>query len=85
MNFECHITCDVKDAEKVKGYKGGWTFSQIDGDPAIPGLNCFLTTHDSDWERIYMRMVNAVAWLHDSGIKIKRQKIKLIVHDQRYE
>jgi hypothetical protein len=96
MNYECHITVDVKDAARATHYAnwcnhpsiplgGVWKTSEIARDPLLGDRNFFyLTAHDSDIIRMTRRMTYAVAWLEGNGVHVLREKIELIMHDKRY-
>lgn len=85
-NFECHITLDVADAsmgEEVAKVLH-WKTSEIARDPVLGQASYFyLTSHDSTYDRMFMRMKVAVKFLQDRGVKPVRQKIEHIVYDTK--
>jgi hypothetical protein len=87
MNYECHITCRVQDADECKKVAQAlhWKCSQIDGDPVL-GKHAFfyLTKHHGNYAVIAFDMGSAVESLRARGVKPLREKIELIMHDKRY-
>lgn len=86
MNYECHITCALKDAviaEQV-AHEHHWSTSQIERDPVLGKASYFyLTTHDQEFMHLYQRMASTVRALADQGVSVVREKIELIMHDKR--
>lgn len=86
MNFECHITIPLAGAafgEDVAAQLH-WKTSQIERDPVLGKESFFyLTTHDSDYMRLFDRMRRAVFTLESAGCRVLREKIELIMYDTK--
>lgn len=86
MNFECHITCDLKDAavgEAVAADRG-WHTSQIERDPLLGKASHFyLTKHNTNYIDLYFAMHETSEQLRASGVNVLRQKIELIMFDTK--
>lgn len=84
MLFECHITVHRDDAEAAERIArlNHWKTSKIDGDPVLGNKPFFyLTTHETDYERILVYMRRTANDLRTSGVRVLRQKIELIMLD----
>ena len=83
---ECHITVDKKFAVALEAIATvlHWKYSCIDGDPVL-GKQAFayLTTHDTDFERMAGRMDTVCGQLGGMLIPVIRKKIELIVYDTK--
>lgn len=91
MNFECHVTCEVKDVVAAKLDKpptwaafGVWKTSQIDRDPVLgEKVYFYYTCHDTDMLSIHARMKALVLMLSSAGVPVIREKIELIMYDTK--
>lgn len=86
MNYECHITVHVRDAEVATAIAKElhWKTSQIDGDPVLGDRPYFyLTTHSSDVEQMFIRMRAASAALQKRKVHVIREKVELIIYDTK--
>lgn len=87
MDFECHITCRLSDAEKAADIVAStrWKTSEIARDPVLgDDTHFYLTTHDSSVEDMFANMNAAVRALRLVGVKVLRAKIEATIHDERY-
>ena len=84
--FECHITTQVRYADRVNAIlPPGWKTSEIKRDPLLGDASYFyLTTHGQSWELIYHGMVHLRERLRLNDIPVLREKIELIIHDVRF-
>lgn len=87
MTFECHITCHIKDSEKVEEesiFSKHWKFSKIDGDPLLGAKpHCYLTCHSVGFKDIKEDMNTTAERLTSKGIEVLRKKIEEIVYDSK--
>jgi hypothetical protein len=86
MDYECHITVDTKDAEAATrvAKELHWKTSEIARDPVLGNKNFFyLTTHDSEPQRMFNRMNQCVYYLKEQRVPVLREKIELIIHDTK--
>lgn len=86
MNYECHITIAVKDAEKacklLQAFN--WKTSEIKRDPILgDGSHFYFTRHDQSHGKIETHMRLAANTLRYAGIEVLREKIELIVYDTK--
>lgn len=88
--FECHLTfANLSQSDKSRvehlGREYGFHFSEIDGDEILgPGSRSYLTRSDIDGKALETDMVNLRVFLQSVGLKPKREKIEMIVHDVRF-
>lgn len=86
--YECHLTYEnsggfTQDSLRRYATENGWKFSAIDGDPALgAGTKLYLTCHDTDLSKIYMKMREA-ATTRRLPTPV-REKIEQIIHDPLY-
>lgn len=87
MNFECHITLNLADANVgnfVAEQVEGWHTSQSERDPVLGKDSYFyLTAHDTDYVRMYERMKYVAKRVEGYQTEVVRQKIELIMYDTR--
>lgn len=86
-SFECHITAPTVQAEKAAKIAEmyGWKTSEIARDPLLGDKNFYyLTKHSRDLGLIMADMRDCTNGLADSGVRVLREKIEIIVHDVRY-
>lgn len=86
MDYECHITVSTEHAEKATQIARAlhWKTSEIARDPLLGDANFFyLTTHDNDPRRIFIRMETCSAELEIAGTPVLREKIELVLHDTK--
>lgn len=84
--FECHITCNLADAEgaQIVAEELNWSTSQIERDPVLgKGSYFYLTSHEKDFLRLFGRMQSATNVLRLRGIAVVRQKIEAILYDRK--
>lgn len=84
--FECHVTLNLSDKEigEQLGTEFHWSTSEIERDPVLGKASYFyLTTHDTDLQRMYRRMDTIVAAAKARGIFVVREKIEVIIHDTK--
>jgi hypothetical protein len=87
MNFECHITIALEDAEIGAQIAGvlHWKTSEIARDPVLGKDSYFyLTTHSQTIQVMLTRMNAATGALRQAGVHVIREKIELIIHDIRF-
>lgn len=87
MIYECHITCDVKDAAIATEVAriDNWKTSEIARDPTLGNKNFFyLTCHERDVEKIFLRMRAVVRALRHLKVEVLREKIELIIYDTKF-
>lgn len=86
MIYECHITISSDDAavgEQVAD-ELHWKTSEIARDPVLGQATYFyLTSHDTDTERMFRRMRQCSTTLLNSGVNVIREKIELIIYDTK--
>jgi hypothetical protein len=84
--YECHITLSTADASVAAAVAKylHWKTSEIARDPVL-GDDTFyyLTSHHTDYDAMKGRMEMCVTALKNSGAKVIREKIELIVHDTK--
>lgn len=91
--YECHITVQVKDALQAEllatdATRNGdrWKTSEIKRDPVLGDASHFyLTAHSTTFMDIMQRMHVMSGALQTHSVKVLREKIELIVHDQRFQ
>jgi hypothetical protein len=86
MIYECHITCDQKDAEEASRVATwhGWKTSEIARDPTLGNDTYFyLTSHSTDLIVLHKHMDYMARFLADAGVRVLRKKIELIVYDTK--
>jgi hypothetical protein len=87
MNYECHITLALKDAESSAKVAEAlhWKTSEIARDPVLGKDSYFyLTTHSQTIQVMLGRMNAATLALRRAGVHVIREKIELIIHDIRF-
>lgn len=85
--YELHITVNIADAEAATHVAETlrWKVSQIHGDPVLGRKPFFYLTRYADLlSEARDQLDKAVKQLRQEGIFVIREKIELIVHDQRY-
>jgi hypothetical protein len=90
--YECHITMDVEPdmKERIRGWTEKtfrWKFSCIDGDPDLgAGIKCYATTQFNkkmSESLVRANMESVAVGLHAAGAHILRQKIEVVIFDER--
>lgn len=84
--FECHITGRVKDAEVLEliARAEHWKTSEIKRDPVLGDDSYFyLTSHDTDLNRMMGRMNAVTAAMHNTSCEVVREKIEVIIYDTK--
>lgn len=85
-SFEAHMTFSSDYASVVQqvGERGGWSFSQIDGDPILgAGHKCYLTKHLDNGPKLLIEMNNLANAFTFSGIPHIRLKVERIMYDTK--
>lgn len=91
--FECHITivedgATTRETMKQVVKEAGWTFSAIDGDPALgKGVYCYATKWFKDYhavDRVIGELEATATYLARRGLKVKRTKVEVIVYDVQH-
>jgi len=84
--YECHLTFDAEQASLVEAScPYGWTFSRIEGDPALgQRLYCYWTAWHGSHGVISDEMAVAISLAKRNGLPLVRAKIEHIIYDQRY-
>lgn len=86
MTYECHITTAVADAEIAEkiAIEFKWKTSEIKRDPVLgDGSHFYLTAHDTNFHRLYTKMIMTAADLRNIGCAVLREKIEHIVYDTK--
>jgi hypothetical protein len=86
MMLESHITVSTEHALAAAEVAEAmhWKTSEIARDPVLGNKNYFyLTSHDTDWARMFERMHACTRVLKAHGIPVLREKIELIVYDTK--
>ena len=84
--FEAHITFPKHTHKHVEaaGEREGWVFSAITGCPLLgQGDYCYLTSYDTDSDKLLASMDTVAATLAKQGIIALRLKIERIVYDTK--
>lgn len=84
--FECHITCRVKDQERIDLIAKNWHWktSEIKRDPVLGDDSYYyLTTRHNNLVQMYDRMCHMANTLKAKDIEVVREKIEVIVHDTK--
>lgn len=87
--YELHVTL-IGHAADVKPMVVaiGWKFSSIDGDPVLgPGVKCYATLH-LNCNKVTAEMAqsvvqNAANKLSGLGATVLREKLELVLYDQK--
>lgn len=86
MNFECHITVLLENAEIAQSVADAynWHTSQIERDPVLGKASYFyLTEHSDNLEELFEEMRECSTALRMRGIKVVREKIEAILYDTK--
>lgn len=86
MNFECHITVNKENLERLieLGKVYNWKTSYITDDPILgPGKFFYFTRHNADYIKLHNSMIDMSDRVTERGFKVIRQKIELIMYDSR--
>lgn len=86
--YECHITIlGDKEIAMPIVMAIGWTFSCIDGDPDLgKGVKCYATKHFNrrlSSHTVKSILVTASEYLRLFNINVIREKIELVIYDNR--
>lgn len=89
QDFECHVTVPfdetMESTYSLIGKVYNWKTSYIKGDPLLGNKNHFyFTCHSNNFDAIKSKMLDLVDSLKDHKIKVLRQKIELIMLDDRF-
>lgn len=86
--YEAHITIDSEWQNAMFSVAGiGWKFSKIDGDPTLGfGLKSYATKHfksSLDKNVVLKKLHDAAECLRVMGCHVIREKIELVIYDDR--
>lgn len=86
--YEIHITCLTSQSEIAKSVAAElkWKTSEIARDPVLGNdTYYYLTTHTAGMPQAYNRMLECVDMLLVKDVKVLREKIEHIIHDNRFK